>query len=112
MGNKSSLPNYEEIENFHEEMTNQRLETQDHCALDILRDKFESIVISSPLLPCVTEEKIFNLIVAAKTYGLLIPVKKIPYTEFTKLKEHEKIEFNRFNLEIISDWIGGLWIES
>lgn len=105
MGNKSSLPKYEE-------MINQRLEIQDPCALDILRDKFESIVISSPLLPCVTEEKIFNLIVAAKTYGLIIPVKKILYTEFAKLKDPEKIEFNRFNLEIISDWIGGHWIET
>ena len=107
MGNKNSLPDYEELENFHEE-----LETQDPCALDILRDKFESIVSLSTLTPHITEQKIFNLIVFAKTYGLIIPVKKIPYTEFMKLKDSEKIEFNRFNLEIISNWIGGCWIES
>ena len=107
MGNKNSLPNYEEIEDFYEEP-----ETQDPCALDILRDKFESIVSLSTHTPSVIEAKIFNLIVSAKTYGLIIPVKKIPYTEFMKLKEQEKIELNRFNLEIISDWIGGLWIES
>lgn len=101
MGNKSSLPKYEEIPNdeiFYEE--------QDPCALEKLNKMFDDI-INTPIVALETiEGKIFNLIVTAKTFSLIIPSKILPYTDYTKLTNSEKIEYVRFNLELIAAWLG------
>jgi hypothetical protein len=111
MGNSKSLPKYEELEDLYQEE-----EEEEEVVIDLLRKYiFDNILLVSMHntdYNNIIENKINNLIILAKTYGLIIPVKKKNFTEFIQLTEVQKTEHNRTNLEIISSWVGRHWIDS
>ena len=101
MGNKFSSP-----PGYYEEL-GEDIETL--CAMELLQRKFTEIIETSIAYPSMTEKKIFNLIVTAKSYGIILPVKILPHTEYLNLEDAEKINYNRAALHKIAEFLGDIF---